>query len=268
MAKLCKTLNVSRSGYYYWISNAEKRERKCLEEQKLLKDIRQEYFDSDCTYGSPKIAHNLKKDKNKVAKVMSENGIKSQICKKYKATTNSKHTLPVADNLVDRNFNIKKLNTVWASDITYVGTEEGWLYVAVVMDLCNREIIGFSIEDNMKKEMVIKALERAITRRNSPTGVVHHSDRGVQYASYEYQKILTKNQFIPSMSRKGDCYDNAVVESFNGILKKELVNRKKYTTREEAILDIFDYIERRYNRKRIHSSLGYLTPVEYAKKVA
>ena len=199
---------------------------------------------------------------------MRKNGIKSQVCKKYKATTNSSHNLPVAENILDRNFNVTKLNKVWASDITYVGTEEGWLYVAVVMDLCNREVIGLSIADNMRKELVIKALEQAIKRRNNPTGVVHHSDRGVQYASYDYQNMLIRNQFICSMSKKGDCYDNAVVESFNGILKKELIHRRKYKTREEAMLDIFDYIERRYNRKRIHSSLGYLTPVEYAEKVA
>ena len=263
-------MKASRSGYYSYIKNRDNENQR---KKELLEAIKKEWFESGKTYGSPRIYHALKRKgikcyKNEVAQLMTENGMKSKICKKYKATTNSKHNLPIADNILNRKFNPKKLNEVWASDITYIPTEEGWLYLAVVMDLCNREIIGFSLAEHMRKELVIQALSQAMIRRNNPTGVMHHSDRGVQYASYDYQNLLTENQFICSMSRKGNCFDNAVVESFNGTLKQDLVNSRKYKTREEAKLSIFEYIETKYNRTRIHSSLGYLTPVEYAEKVA
>ena len=270
VAKICKVIKASRSGYYNYIKNRDNENQR---KKDLLEAIKKEWFESNKTYGSPRIYHSLKRKgikcyKNEVAKLMAENGMKSKICKKYKATTNSKHNLPIADNILNRKFNPKKLNEVWASDITYIPTEEGWLYLAVVMDLCNREIIGFSLAKHMRKELVIQALNQAIIRRNAPTGVLHHSDRGVQYASYDYQNLLTENQFICSMSRKGNCFDNAVVESFNGTLKQDLVNSRKYKTREEAKLSIFEYIETKYNRTRIHSTLGYLTPIEYAEKVA
>jgi len=268
VVKLCQVLGVSRSGYYDYL----KRDKNDKNEE-IIEAIKHEYSESNGIYGSPKIykklkSKNIKCGKNKVAKIMQENGIKSKVCRKHKATTNSNHNLPIAENILNRQFQPEELNKAWGSDITYVPTEEGWLYLAVVLDLCNKEVIGLSMAEHMKKELVIVALKQAIIRRNSPKGVLHHSDRGVQYASYAYQDLLTENQFICSMSRKGECYDNAPVESFNGILKKELIYLRKFKTREEAKIAIFEYIEKFYNRQRIHSSLGYLTPVEYGEKVA
>jgi transposase InsO family protein len=195
-----------------------------------------------------------------VAGIMRENGWKSKVCKKYKATTNSKHNLPVAENLLDRQFTADKPNQKWVSDITYIPTDEGWLYLAGILDLYGREIVGWAMGERMTKELVIRALNQANGRRNDPWGVLIHSDRGSQYCSHDYQKALEQGGFICSMSGKGNCYDNAVMESFWGKLKQEWLNDKCFRTRREAMSAVFWYIEVYYKNYRLHESNGYQTP--------
>lgn len=199
---------------------------------------------------------------------MKENGLKSKVVKKYKATTNSNHNLPVAENILNRKFYAEKLNQKWVSDITYVPTDEGWLYLAGILDLCGREIAGWAMGERMTKELVIRCLNQAKGRRGNPKGVLLHSDRGSQYCSNDYQKLLKNNNFICSMSRKGNCWDNAPMESFWGKLKQEWLNDHHFKTREEAKAAIFWYIEIYYRRKRPHATNGYKTPEVYTKAVA
>ena len=194
---------------------------------------------------------------------MRENGIRSKTVKKYKATTNSKHTLPVAENLLKQNFETAKPNTVWISDITYVPTLEGWLYLAVILDLFSRQIVGWAMSDRLTSGFVVKALYQAIGRRHPASGCIFHSDRGIQYASTDFRDVLKTSGFIQSMSRKGNCYDNAVAESFFHTLKTEHVYDYRYESRAEARQSIFEYIEMFYNRQRRHSSLGYRSPVSF-----
>lgn len=194
---------------------------------------------------------------------MSALGLISRTVKKYKATTNSKHNLPVHENVLNRQFNVEKTNQAWVTDITYVATDEGWLYLASVMDLYSRKIVGFHMDERMTKELVIQALDRAYNQQQPRGEVLHHSDRGIQYASHDYQARLKKYGMKGSMSRKGNCYDNACIESFHSVLKKELIYLEKFKTREQARKRIFEYITCFYNGKRIHSSIGYFMPNQY-----
>jgi len=194
---------------------------------------------------------------------MRENGWQSRVIKKYKATTNSNHNLPVAENLLNREFAAERLNQKWVSDITYVATDEGWLYIAGILDLYGREIVGWAMGERMTKELVINCLKQANTRRGNPQGVLVHSDRGSQYCSNDYQKLLAKSGHICSMSRKGNCWDNAPMESFWGKLKQEWLNGKRFRTREDAKRAIFWYIEVYYKRYRLHEANGYKTPLDY-----
>lgn len=261
-------LGVSRSGYYEWtkrkVSNRDKRHKE------LEKQIRRIFYDSRRLYGSPKVwnvlkQQNVKVSQKTVARIMKELGLKSRTVKKHKATTNSKHNLPVAENILNQKFNATKPNEVWMADITYVQTDEGWLYVAGVEDLCTRKIVGLAMEERMPKSLVIKALDQAYRLQKPGKGLLHHSDRGSQYASHDYQSKLAEYQMICSMSRKGNCYDNACIESFHSILKKELIYLEKFKTRKEAKAKIFEYVNCFYNGKRIHSSIGYLTPNQYER---
>lgn len=206
-----------------------------------------------------------------VARIMRENGLKSRTVRKYKATTNSKHNQPVDDNVLNQTFTAERPNQVWMSDITYVWTAEGWLYVASIMDLYTRKIVGWKADSRMTKELVISALDDAYKREKPADGVLHHSDRGSQYASNEYQARLKKYKIKGSMSRKGNCYDNACIEAFHSVIKRELIHLETYKTRKRAHRDIWEYIEIWYNHLRIHSSIGYRTPVQfqsvYFKKV-
>ncbi|NMA52334.1 MAG: IS3 family transposase, partial [Peptococcaceae bacterium] len=186
--------------------------------------------------------------------------------RKYKATTNSKHNLPVADNLLHQDFEALNPNEVWVSDISYIATGEGWLYLAAVKDLFNKEVVGTAMGSSMTKELVIKAMQQAVQRHRPKAGLIHHSDRGSQYASHDFQNLLKKNGFIPSMSNKGNCYDNAPAESLFGTIKSELVYLNRYETRDEARQAVFEYVEVFYNRLRRHASLGYLTPAEFKKR--
>lgn len=266
---MAKILNVSKSGFYAYL-NRPKSNRE-IENDRLLEKIKAIHKRSHGIYGYPRITKELQSDgapsKNRVYRLMKKNGIKSKTVRKYKATTNSNHNLPVAENLLNREFTAEMPNQKWVSDITYIPTDEGWLYLAGVMDLCGRAIVGFSMAEHMKKSLVIKALNQAIGRTGAKEGLLVHSDRGVQYASLEYQKLLKKNGFICSMSRKGNCYDNAPMESFWGKLKQEWLYGRRFKTRIEAKIAIFEYIEVFYNRQRIHSSSEYRVPMD-AFKVA
>lgn len=223
------------------------------------------------TYGSPRVTEDLRANgttcgKNRVAHLMKIHGIIGKAKKKFKATTNSKHNLPVAENLLNQNFEAEKPNTAWVSDITYVPTLEGWLYLVVILDLFSRQVVGWSMSDRLTSGFVVKALYQAIGRRRPASGCIFHSDRGIQYASTEFRGALKSFDFIQSMSRKDNCYDNAVAESFFHTLKTEYVYDYRYESRADARQSIFEYIEIFYNRQRRHSSLGYLSPVSFEMK--
>lgn len=265
VASQCEVLGVSRSGYYDWKSRPESGHSR--RDRELVEKIRQSHERSEQTYGSPRVHADLQEDgvccsKKRVARLMRENKLVSVHKKKYRATTNSNHNLPVADNVLNRDFVADEPNKKWVGDITYIATREGWLYLAVVMDLFSRKIIGWSMSDALRKDLATDALQMAQLRRGvSPK--LFHSDQGVQYASGSFQTMLEKDKVIASMSRRGNCWDNAVAESFFHSLKVERVNRKSYASRAQARTDIFDYIERFYNRQRRHSSLCLVSPANF-----
>jgi putative transposase len=267
---MCQVLGVSRSGYYDWkvrpISELARRR------SQILKKIRQSFIGSNRLYGSPKITAELRAmgiitSQKTVARLMKEHGMVSRTVKRYKRTTNSNHNLPVHDNHLNQEFTASSPNEKWVADITYIPTHEGWLYLASVMDLYSRKIIGWQVSNRMTKELTLSALQQAVSRRGiCKETLIHHSDRGSQYASKAYQESLDRLGITGSMSRKGNCYDNACIESFHGILKKELVYLNSFKTRGIAQKKLFEYIEFFYNRKRIHSAIGYLSPVVYENK--
>jgi putative transposase len=264
--KMCRVIGASRSGYYKWKRQPQSKRQK--DNEKILMEIRESHKNSHRVYGSPRItedlqANGIKCSKNRVAHLMRVNGIVAKTVKKFKATTNSKHNLPVAENRLKQNFVAEKPNTVWVSDITYIWTLEGWLYLAVILDLYSRRVVGWAMSDRLTSDSVIKALYQATGRRRLPSGCIFHSDRGVQYASADFRDVLNSNGFIQSMSRKGNCYDNAVAESFFHTLKIEHVYDYRYETRADARQSIFEYIEMFYNRTRRHSALGYKSPVSF-----
>jgi putative transposase len=259
-------LNVSRSGYYAWSTRQPSTRQRANEE--LLRQIREVHRQSRRLYGSPRVTAALRKQgfrcgKNRVAKLMKEHSIRALVKKKrFRRTTDSRHPYALASNLlVDR----RQTEGVWASDITFVPTSEGWLYLAAVMNVKSRKVIGLSMSDKLSQELVSAALRDAVGRQSPTEGLIHHSDRGRQYASYAYQELLKEYGMTPSMSRSGNCYDNAYMESFFGTLKTELVHGERYRSRLEARLSIFEYVEVFYNRQRIHSALGYRSPEEYEK---
>jgi transposase InsO family protein len=266
---MCRVLQVSRSGYYQWKRRPESGRQK--DNQALLEQIKQVYKKGRKNYGSPRITRALKAQglscgKNRVARLMRKNGIAAVGSRKFKATTNSRHSYPVAENLLGNGFVAAAPHHVWVSDITYIPTEQGWLYLAAVMDLYSRQIVGWAMDSTMTRKLVRDALQQAYWRYKPAAGAIHHSDRGCQYASHEYQGLLKQYGFIASMSRKGNCYDNACMESFFHTLKTELIYQNKYKTRAQAQQSIFEYIEVFYNRIRLHSTLGYKTPVEFLKQ--
>ena len=234
----------------------------------MTQQVKEAYFSNHRIPGATKIAKLLSKPgapvgRHAVSDIMRANGWKSKVVKKYKATTNSNHKLPVAENLLNRQFTATRPNEKWVSDITYVPTDEGWLYVAGILDLYGREVIGWAMGERMTKRLVIDCLKQANTRRSNPRSVLLHSDRGSQYCSNDYQKLLKKSDFICSMSRKGNCWDNAPMESFWGKLKQEWLNDKRFRTREDAKRAVFWYIEVYYKRYRLHEANGYKTPFDY-----
>jgi transposase InsO family protein len=263
---MCDTLEVSSAGFYVW------RDRPASEQEQrreaLLVEIAAVHAEVKQRYGSPRIHAELKAKGveccvNTVAKLMHDNDIRSKTARKFKNTTDSNHPLPVADNLLDRQFDAQAPNERWVADITYIATREGWLYLAAVEDLYSRMVVGWSMGDTMTSRLVVDAMEMAVQRRLPDEGLLAHSDRGSQYASEHYQRLLGKHGIECSMSGVGQCWDNAPMESFFASLKKELVHDEDYQTRAEARSSIVEYMEVFYNCKRRHSSLGYVSPAEY-----
>lgn len=269
---MCEVLGVSTSGYYKWRERQTQEETKKEKKKTELKQkISKSFYESHGTYGSPRIHNDLVEwgynvSQKTVARYMREMDIRATPLKNYVVTTDSDHGLTTYPNLVRRNFEVDIPNALWAADITYIRTREGWLYLASIMDLFSRKIIGWSIGDSMGKELVLEALSLALTTRRPSKGLVHHSDRGSQYCSNEYVEKLNDNGIQISMSRKGDPYDNACIESFHATIKKELIYRVKFDTKTEAIRVINHYISSRYNETRKHSKLGYQSPNNFERK--
>jgi len=261
---------VSRSGFYEflrrYIGNLVRPPAQSAVESRARLIFKQ----SHGSYGSRRIAEQLNAEGHRVGRykarrLMRQLGLKVKISRRYKLTTDSRHSFPVAQNLVNRNFEVGSPNATWTADITYVWTLEGWLYLAVVMDLCSRQIVGWAMDRRMKKKLTLEALAMAYFRRKPAPGLIHHSDRGSQYACHEYQKRLKQYGMIPSMSRKGDCWDNSPMERFFRSLKSERLAFCRFETRKSARLEVLDYIGF-YNADRLHSSLGYLSPMQYEKE--
>jgi len=266
VSSLCQVLGLNRSGYYAWRGRSES--GRSRENGRLLTEIREIHRQYKGRYGSPRMAAELRSrgfacGEHRVARLMRQAGIRAKAPRRYRVTTDSRHALPVAPNLLDRSFDVARPNEVWACDITYIWTTEGWLYLAVVLDLHSRQVVGWSTSSRIDTDLTQLALDRALIHRDPETSLLHHSDRGSQYAAEQYQRLLAEHGIICSMSRKGNCWDNAVVESFFASLKKELIHRERYQTREAARAALFDYIEVFYNRVRRHSTLGQRSPVEF-----
>lgn len=267
---MCEILAVSTSGYYKWRNAKPKRNELKAKKEKIKKTIRKLFHQFFGTYGSPRIWDKMcklgyKVSEKTVARYMTEMGLRATPEQPFIVTTDSNHSNPIYPNLLDRQFNPEKPNRAWTTDVTYIWTSEGWLYLATVMDLYSRKIIGWNMSERMTKELCLVALDRALNARPTSKELIHHSDRGSQYTSHEYITRLKEHDIQISMSRKGNCWDNACIESFHATIKKELVYRTKFNTREEAIRAVWQYIMSFYNERRSHSTLGYVSPNEYEK---
>jgi putative transposase len=270
---MCRVLEVTRSGFYAWLQSVPS--ARARTDERLRVEVRAVHKMSRGRYGSPRIHAELRErgervSRKRIARLMCQDGLRGKKRRRYKVTTNSKHTHPVAPNVLDRKFavgEIEAADQVWAADITYVPTREGWLYLAIVLDLASRLVVGWSMGETLESSLAIDALNMAIQRRRPAAGLLHHSDRGVQYASNDYRALLEGREVIASMSRKGNCWDNAVAESFFATVEIELIQDEDWHTRNEARGAIFEFIEVWYNRQRRHSSLGYLTPAEFDKRL-
>jgi transposase InsO family protein len=263
---LCRTLLVSASGFYAWCRRGQS--LRAREDAALKVEIRAAHAASGKRYGSPRIHAELKAEahqvgRKRVARLMREEGLEGQRKRRFRVTTDSKHSLPVAPNLLNRDFRVSAPNKVWVTDITYIWTREGWIYLSAILDLFSRRVVGWAMDSCLDRTLAMDALVLALKTRRPEPGLVHHSDRGVQYASGDYQRQLQDRGIVCSMSRKGDCWDNAVAESFFSTLKAELVHRNDFVSREQARASVFEYIEAFYNGRRRHSALGYLSPVEH-----
>lgn len=266
---MAKVLGVSRSGFYKWLKRRPS--KRTLSDNLLKTQIRGVHDLSRATYGPKRIQSELKErgiivGRDRIMRLRRDMGLKCKTRKKFKATTNSNHKLPVAPNLLEQKFDIKVPGTVWGTDITYIPTDEGWLYLAGVKDFCSKEIVGYAMSSRMTKALVRKALRKALERREPLPECIHHSDRGSQYCSYAYLDDVKKAGFKASMSRRGNCYDNAPTESFWGTLKQELIFHVRFKTRIEAIDAIQEYIEIFYNRVRRHSAIGNVAPSIFAER--
>jgi putative transposase len=269
VAALCKILDVSRSGFYAWDERG--RSSRSSEDARLTVHILAAFKAGRGAYGSPRVHDELKAagiavSRKRVARLMRALGLEGRRKRRFKATTDSKHNLPVAENVLDRNFEVDAPDVAWVTDITYVWTAEGWLYLAAILDLFSRRVVGLAMSERIDRTLVLEALRNAVGRRLPNAGLLHHSDRGSQYASGDYQDALDELGVVCSMSRKGNCWDNAVAESFFATLKTECVYTRRFATRAEAREAIFEFIEVFYNGTRRHSTLGYLSPVEFEMK--
>jgi putative transposase len=269
IAFMCARLGVSKSGFYAWRGRPPS--ARSLEDERLLEQIRAVHAESRGRYGSPRVhreltAKGIQVNKHRVARLMRENGLRGRRRRRFRHTTDSNHAMPLAPNTLARDFTADAPNTVWVTDITYIWTREGWLYLAAILDLYSRRVVGWSMSDRITRQLTLDALSMAVLARTPAAGLLHHSDRGSQYASADYRAALVSAGMRCSMSRKGDCWDNAVAESFFGTLKTELVHEADWVTRAEARSAIFEYLEIFYNRRRRHSSIGYVSPEEFELK--
>ena len=269
ISRMCRFFKVSASGYYKWLKRLPS--KRAAEEPRLEAEIKAAHTRTRKTCGPERLqedlkAHGVKVGILRIRRIRKKLGIRCKQVKKFKTTTDSNHSLPVAENLLDQDFTVETPNETWVSDITYISTDEGWLYCAAHKDLFNGEIVGYALGQRITKGLVSRSLIRAVAAKRPPKGLIHHSDRGSQYCAADYQKLLKQFGMMPSMSRRGNCYDNAPMESFWGTLKNELVHHHHYRTREEATKQITEYIEVFYNRERRQKRLGYLSPVAYGKR--
>lgn len=267
--RMSRVFKVSRSGYYRFIKATPS--TRVEEEARLLVKIKDIHETSRQTYGSPRIHAELREEgeicsRKRVANIMKKSGIMAKMKKQFKVTTRANPKAPVAPNLLEQDFTAKLPNQRWVADFTYVATQEGWLYVAAVLDLFSRRIVGLSMSDRMTDDLVIAALQQALNHRQPHAGLLHHSDRGSQYTSSDFQQLLSRHSIIASMSGRGNCYDNSAMESFFHTLKTEHIYFEHYQTREQARQSIFEYVEVFYNRKRRHSTLGYVSPAVFEKQ--
>lgn len=272
---MCRVLQTSYSGYRAWQQRLPLRQAKAREKLALIGQIRQAHESSRGTYGSPRVFHQLQANgvpcsENTVAYLMQQNGLKGRCRQRYTVTTQSQHSFPVASNVLQRRFAIKDIlgpDRVWVSDITYIWIQGRWLYLAVVLDLYSRQVVGWYLSDSLSQDLSLEALKMAFRLRKPKAGLIHHSDRGVQYTATAYRELLQEYGAVVSMSGKGNCWDNAVAESFFSTLKKERLyngnGSRQYRSQAEAYADLKDYIENWYNRKRLHSTLGYLSPLQF-----
>ncbi len=266
---MCRRLRVSHGGYYAWRVRPES--TRARQDRVLTRAIRQIHAESDGTYGSPRVHHELVETghacgRARAARLMRLAGLKGCPKRRFRVPRATISQYRVAENLLDQNFNTDEINALWAADITFIWTSQGWLYLAVVMDLYSRRIVGWSMSRHIDRHLAVDALKMALGHRRPEGDLIHHSDRGAQYMSDDYRELLKRHDIICSMSGRGNCYDNAVVESFFASLKRERVKRRKYKTWDDARADVFDYIERYYNRKRRHSTLGNISPAEYENR--
>ena len=271
VALLCRMLEVSRSGYYAWSQRSPA--RRTVEDQKLGLEVAAIFQENRGRYGSPRVHRELRArgqrlGRKRVARLMRTAQLRAREPRRFRCTTNSRHGMAIKGNLLARQFTVPAPNTSWATDITYLWTLEGWLYLAVILDLFSRRVVGWALDERLERTVALQALRVALSERRPARGLLHHSDRGSQYASHDYQALLTQHGIVSSMSRKGNCWDNAVAESFFASLKMELVYRTRWRTRAEARSAVFEYIELFYNRQRRHSSLGYLSPAEFERRYA
>ena len=269
--RMAGVIGVSRSGYYAWLGRDESsRERANRDLAEAIRGIQEKV---KYRYGSPRVTEELRRagmavGHNRVARLMAENGLEARPKRRFRCTTKAAESRPIAENLLARNFEVSRKNAVWASDITYIATSEGWLYLAVVLDLCSRRVVGWSMSSRLTTDLVLRAFWMAVLTRKPPEGLLFHSDRGSQYTSRAFCKALERRRMVQSMSRKGNCWDNAPCEAFFATLKNELMDGKAFAGRRAAQAAIFEYIEVFYNRQRLHSTLGYLTPVEYEEAIS
>ncbi len=263
---MCSQLGVSRSGYYAW--RGRKPSRRAVATARLGNEVEAIYDDHKGRYGSPRVVSELRHrgrctSRSRVARIMKEKGLFARRRKRFRRTTDSNHSSPIAPNILERNFQTSAPNQVWVTDLTYIRTDQGWLYLSAIIDLYSRAVVGWAMSGNIDTSLCLSALDMAVRRRRPRPGLVHHSDRGSQYASGEYRKALDNYGMVCSMSRRGDCWDNAVAESFWSTLKTELGDELNFTSRAQARSTIFEYLETYYNQRRRHSAIDYRTPKEH-----